>query len=96
MAFLISITPAALGFREAAIAFVASQMNITPATAISVALLDRVVFSLTNVVFAQLVLAVSYGRWREKGDATKSSTDAQESEKSTAELTTSVRGSNGS
>jgi len=64
LAFLISITPTALGFREAAIVSVATQMGISASTAISVAILDRIIFSLTSAVAAQIMFAVSFKRMR--------------------------------
>lgn len=57
LAFVIAVTPGALGFREAAIAMAASQLGITVPMALSVALFDRLVFSLTVVVTAQLLIA---------------------------------------
>ena len=56
--FVFSITPAALGFRECAIAFSASAMGISPELAISVAVFDRLAFSGTVVLLAQAVIAM--------------------------------------
>ena len=64
LAFLISITPTALGFREAAILSVATHMGISASTAISVAILDRIIFSLTSAVAAQIMFAVSFRHMR--------------------------------
>ena len=58
LAFVIAVTPGALGFREAAIALVASRLGTTVSTAVSVALFDRLVFSLTVIVLAQVVLGL--------------------------------------
>lgn len=59
LAFIVSVTPSALGFREAAIAWAADQLGVTPAQSISVSLFDRVVFSLATVVAAQAIIARS-------------------------------------
>lgn len=63
LALLVSVTPSGLGFREAAVASIASSMKITASIAVSVALLDRLIFSLTNVFAAQAILANRW--WRE-------------------------------
>lgn len=57
LAFVIAVTPGAIGFREAAIAIAASKLGIGVSTALSVAILDRLVFSLTVVLAAQLLIA---------------------------------------
>lgn len=51
--FVIAITPGAIGFRETAIAMAASWLGTTVPIALAVAILDRLVFSLTVVVLAQ-------------------------------------------
>ncbi len=56
LVFIFAITPAALGFREAAISFSAGAMSTTAALALSVAILDRIVFSGTVIILAQLVI----------------------------------------
>jgi uncharacterized membrane protein YbhN (UPF0104 family) len=56
LSFLIAITPAAIGFRESAIAFGALKMGMPIPVALSVAVLDRLVFSLTTIVTAQFVI----------------------------------------
>jgi uncharacterized membrane protein YbhN (UPF0104 family) len=56
LAFVIAITPNAIGFREAAIAIAASNLGVSVSTALSVAILDRLVFSLTVVIVAQLLI----------------------------------------
>lgn len=53
--FLFAFTPSALGFREAAIAFSATAMGVTTTAALSVAIFDRLVFSATVLVLAQVV-----------------------------------------
>ncbi len=58
LAFVVAVTPAALGFREAAVTFVAAKMGTTTAVALSVAIFDRLVFSLTVVLLAQLTIAL--------------------------------------
>lgn len=60
--FVFAITPAALGFRELAIAFSASAMGITPETALSIAVFDRLVFSGTVVLLAQGLIAFAIGK----------------------------------
>lgn len=55
--FLFAFTPSALGFREAAIAFSAEAMNISTSAALSVAIFDRIVFSATVLVLAQVIAA---------------------------------------
>jgi len=57
LAFVIAITPGALGFREAAVAIAATRLGIPVPLALSVAILDRLVFSSTVVVTAQLLIA---------------------------------------
>lgn len=57
LAFVIAVTPGALGFREAAIAIAATRLGIPVPLAISVAILDRLIFSLTVVVTAQVLIA---------------------------------------
>lgn len=55
---LISITPAGLGFREAAILYSAQILGTTPSLALSAAVLDRAVWTIGVIVIAQL------GLWR--------------------------------
>ncbi len=64
LAFVFAFTPAALGFREAAITFAATALATTSSLALSVAIFDRIVFSSTVVVLAQIVIARMVGRGR--------------------------------
>ncbi|MGI9516209.1 MAG: lysylphosphatidylglycerol synthase transmembrane domain-containing protein [Pirellulaceae bacterium] len=57
LAFVIAVTPGALGFREAAIAIAAARLGIDAPIAISVAIFDRLVFSLAVAITAQLLIA---------------------------------------
>lgn len=56
LSFLIAITPAAIGFRESAIALGATKMGMPIPVALSIAILDRLIFSLTTVAAAQLAI----------------------------------------
>lgn len=70
--FLISFTPQALGFREAAIVYSASVTGATAGASFAAAVLDRVVVTLTTIVVAQLALwslAKPTGRVEESGDS---------------------------
>jgi uncharacterized membrane protein YbhN (UPF0104 family) len=58
LAFIVSVTPSALGFRETAITLVAASLGTTTALALSAAMLDRLVFSLTTILVAQLIVAL--------------------------------------
>ena len=60
LAFVIAITPGALGFREAAVAIAATRLGIPVPLALSVAILDRLVFSMTVVVVAQILIALGF------------------------------------
>lgn len=75
VAFLLAITPTALGFREAAVAVVAEQLGVPASTAISVALLDRLVFSLTSVVAAQIIIVSSVKRMQSHTGPTDDSSE---------------------
>lgn len=59
LVFIFAITPAAIGFREAAITFAAGALSTTAAMALSAALLDRLVFSGTVIVLAQVFITIS-------------------------------------
>ncbi len=59
LAFVIAVTPTALGFREAAIAFAAAQLGTSTSLAVSTAVFDRLVFSLTVVVVAKVLVIAS-------------------------------------
>lgn len=64
LAFVIAITPGALGFREAAIAFAATRLGIPVPIALTVAILDRLVFSLTVFVVAQVLIALGFKNYK--------------------------------
>jgi uncharacterized membrane protein YbhN (UPF0104 family) len=51
--FVVSITPGAIGLREAAIALLARKLGTTTDVALTVAIIDRLVFSMTICVLAQ-------------------------------------------
>lgn len=57
LAFVFAITPGAVGFREAAIALAATQLGVPVSLALSVAVLDRLTFSLTVVITSQVLIA---------------------------------------
>lgn len=61
LTFVIAFTPSALGFREAAVAMSAAQLGLPVSLALSVAVLDRLVFSLTVVCIAQFVIVCGIG-----------------------------------
>lgn len=69
--FLFSITPAALGLREAAIAYGAEAMGVSASIAVTVTILDRLVWVLGVVVVGQ----VSLWKLRGRPDATASQGD---------------------
>jgi len=56
LAFVVSVTPTALGFRETAITLVTTSLGTTTALALSAAMLDRLVFSVTTILAAQLIV----------------------------------------
>ena len=58
IAFFLSVTPSALGFREGGMAIAAPLIGVTQEMAVAVTVLDRIVFSLVIVVIGQL------GMWR--------------------------------
>lgn len=58
IAFFVSITPSALGFREGGILIAAPLIGVTPDLCLAAALLDRIVTSLVVIVFGQI------GMWR--------------------------------
>ncbi len=58
LAMLVSITPAGLGFREAAIAYSATMIGCSPSVALAAAVLDRLVVTACVVILAQI------GLWR--------------------------------
>ena len=58
LAMLVSITPAGLGFREAAIAYSATMIGCSPSVAVAAAVLDRLVMTVCVVILAQV------GLWR--------------------------------
>jgi uncharacterized membrane protein YbhN (UPF0104 family) len=58
LALLISVTPGALGFREAAVAASAAWLGCSPETALAAAVLDRLVMT------AAIVLLAQAGTWR--------------------------------
>jgi uncharacterized membrane protein YbhN (UPF0104 family) len=53
LALLISITPGAIGFREAAVAASAAWLGCSPETALAAAVLDRLVMTAAIVLLAQ-------------------------------------------
>ena len=57
LAFVFAITPGAVGFREAAIALAATRLGVPVSLALSVAVLDRLIFSLTVVITSQVLIA---------------------------------------
>ena len=67
LAFVFAVTPAALGFREAAITFSAGAMATTSSLALSVALFDRLVFSATVVILAQFIVTWVVSQRRRHG-----------------------------
>ena len=54
LAFVVSVTPAALGFREAGIVYAARLMHTTGDIALAAAVLDRIISIACNVVVGQL------------------------------------------
>ena len=56
LAFFVSITPSALGFREGAIVLGAQMMGTTADLAVAAAILDRLVYSAVIVIIAQFGL----------------------------------------
>jgi uncharacterized membrane protein YbhN (UPF0104 family) len=52
--YLLALTPAALGLREAAIVYCADLAGVTPAASLAAAILDRLVMTGTILVIAQL------------------------------------------
>jgi uncharacterized membrane protein YbhN (UPF0104 family) len=61
VAFLVSITPGALGFREGGVVYVAPMLGTTGDVALAAAVLDRLVLTGCNIVFGQI------GLWRYVG-----------------------------
>jgi len=72
LAFVIALTPSALGFREAAVALSVSQLGIPVSVALSAAVLDRLVFSVTVVCISQVVIACGIGRAGTRSTQTQS------------------------
>jgi len=68
LAFVVSVTPAALGFREGAIVYVAPLLGTTREIALSAAVLDRVVLTACNILVAQI------GIWKLLRPAAQSAT----------------------
>lgn len=54
LAFFVSVTPAGLGFREAAISYSAPLLNTTPDVALAASILDRLVWSMVVILIAQV------------------------------------------
>jgi uncharacterized protein (TIRG00374 family) len=54
LAFVVSITPAALGFREGAIVYAARVLHTTGDVALAAAILDRLISIVCHVVVGQL------------------------------------------
>jgi uncharacterized membrane protein YbhN (UPF0104 family) len=52
--FLVSVTPAGLGFREAAITYSATLLGVPPAVALTASLVDRVIWTVAVIVVAQV------------------------------------------
>lgn len=52
--FLVSLTPSGLGFREAAITYSATLLGVTPAVALSVSVIDRLIWTAAVVLVAQV------------------------------------------
>ncbi len=75
LAFVIAVTPGALGFREAAIAIAAARLGIPVPVAISVAIFDRLVFSLAVAATAQFLIAFVF---RKDGAGVAQSTSASQ------------------
>jgi uncharacterized membrane protein YbhN (UPF0104 family) len=73
LVFIFAVTPAAIGFREAAITFAAGAMSTTAALALSAALFDRLVFSGTVIVLAQIIISLSLGSTTSKTSALRDS-----------------------
>ncbi len=61
LATLVSVTPAALGFREAALAYAASLLRVEPSVAVLAALLDRLVWTAVVIVLGQIAVWRSFG-----------------------------------
>lgn len=74
LAFVIAVTPNALGFRETAIAIAAVRLGIPVPAALSVAILDRLVFSGAVVVAAQAVLGFGFARSGQLAESSQSKT----------------------
>jgi uncharacterized protein (TIRG00374 family) len=54
LAFFISITPSALGFREGAVVLTAGMLGTTKEVCLAAVLLDRIVYSIVIIVVAQV------------------------------------------
>jgi uncharacterized protein (TIRG00374 family) len=54
LAFVVSVTPASLGFREGALVYSARIMHTTGDVAMAAAILDRLISTACNVVVGQL------------------------------------------
>jgi uncharacterized membrane protein YbhN (UPF0104 family) len=54
LAFVVSVTPAALGFREGAIVYAARVMQTSGDTALAAAILDRLISTACNVIVGQV------------------------------------------
>lgn len=70
LAQISSITPAGIGIREAAVAYAASAIGCTPATALAAAVLDRLVTTVFLIVAGQIGLwrSMAGGLMREEGN----------------------------
>ena len=73
VAALVSLTPAALGFREAAIVYGSTLMGVPPPTALLAAALDRIVTSLGIAVLGQLFVWLGLRDLRDRADGKEES-----------------------
>ena len=80
ISFVFSITPSALGFREAAIALGSTAMQCTVVAALSVALVDRLAFSAIVIILAQPLIFSWLGIHLSDQQRNKSVLPAQSSE----------------
>lgn len=62
LAFVVAVTPSAIGFREAAVGLVAAKLGVSIPLALSAAILDRLVFTLATVLLAQFLILFVVGK----------------------------------
>ena len=72
LSMLVSLTPAALGFREAGVLFGAAMIGIEPGAAMLAAIVDRLATTPTVIIAGQLVL------WRGVREVLKGSDESRD------------------